>query len=65
VSYSFLEPLFGIVFSMIFVGETLTFVQVVGGILILVFDLYREMLRNRKTSEEDSVQFLGKGKYHH
>jgi drug/metabolite transporter (DMT)-like permease len=56
VSYSFLEPLFGIVFSMIFVGETLTFVQVVGGILILGSTYIGEMLRNRKTSEEDSVQ---------
>ena len=36
VSYSFLEPLFGILLSVIFVGETLTFVQIIGGILIWV-----------------------------
>ena len=35
VSYSFLEPLFGILFSVIFIGETLTFPQVFGGFLIL------------------------------
>lgn len=35
VSYSYLEPLFGILFSVIFVGETLTFHQIIGGILIL------------------------------
>ena len=35
VSYSFLEPLFGILFSVIFIGETLTFPQIIGGFLIL------------------------------
>lgn len=35
VIYSYLEPLFGLVFSVVFLGETLVFIQVVGGSLIL------------------------------
>lgn len=35
VAYSYLEPLFGILFSVIFTGETLTIPQIFGGILIL------------------------------
>ena len=46
VSYSFLEPLFGILFSVIFIGETLTFVQIIGGILILGSTYIGEMLKN-------------------
>lgn len=34
VSYSFLEPLFGILFSVIVMGETLTLIQIIGGILV-------------------------------
>ena len=48
VSYSFLEPLFGILFSLIFIGETLTCAQIVGGILILGSTFLGEMLKNRK-----------------
>ena len=50
VSYSFLEPLFGILFSVIFVGETLTFSQIIGGILILGSAYIGEMLKERKLS---------------
>lgn len=50
VSYSFLEPLFGILFSVIFVGETLTFAQIIGGILILGSNYIGEMLKDRKLS---------------
>ena len=35
VSYSYFEPLFGILFSVIFLGETLTVIQSIGGIMIL------------------------------
>ena len=35
VSYSYLEPLCGILFSVVFLEETLTFLQITGGILIL------------------------------
>jgi drug/metabolite transporter (DMT)-like permease len=35
VAYSYLEPLFGILFSVIFTGETLTIPQIFGGVLIL------------------------------
>lgn len=46
VSYSYLEPLFGILFSVIFVGETLTFHQIIGGILILGSTYIGEMLKD-------------------
>lgn len=52
VSYSFLEPLFGILFSVIFVGETLTFPQIIGGILILGSTYIGEMLKDRKSAKE-------------
>lgn len=47
VSYSFLEPLFGILFSVVFVGETLTFVWIIGGMLILGSTYIGEMLKER------------------
>jgi len=57
VSYSYLEPLFGIVFSVIFVGETLTFHQIIGGILILGSTYIGEMMKDRKISKEkETVQ---------
>ncbi|MCB8818243.1 DMT family transporter [Desulfosporosinus shakirovi] len=46
VSYSYLEPLFGIIFSVIFVGETLTLPQIMGGILILGSTYLGEMLKD-------------------
>jgi len=46
VSYSYLEPLFGILFSVIFIGETLTFPQIIGGILILGSTYIGEMLKS-------------------
>ncbi len=52
VSYSYLEPLFGILFSVIFIGEALTFPQIVGGVLILGSTFMGEMLKNRKLSEQ-------------
>jgi drug/metabolite transporter (DMT)-like permease len=57
VSYSFLEPLFGILFSVIFVGEKLTFTQIIGGALILGSTYIGEMLKDRKLSKEkDPIQ---------
>jgi drug/metabolite transporter (DMT)-like permease len=35
VVYSYLEPVFGLMFSVIILGEVLSFVQVIGGLLIL------------------------------
>lgn len=52
VSYSYLEPLFGILFSVIFVGETLTYPQIIGGILILGSTYIGEILNGRKLSKE-------------
>jgi Predicted permeases len=51
VSYSYLEPLFGILFSMLFVGEILTFPQIIGGILILGSTYIGEILKDRKCVE--------------
>ncbi len=52
VSYSFLEPLFGILFSVIFVGETLTFPQIIGGIMIFGSNYIGEMLKDRKSARQ-------------
>jgi len=49
VSYSFLEPLFGILFSVIFIGETLTLPQIIGGILILGSAYVGEVLKDKKS----------------
>ena len=40
-SYSYLEPLFGIVFSVIFAGETLQYIQIAGGNSHIGFHLHR------------------------
>lgn len=53
VSYSYLEPLFGIIFSVIFAGETLTFPQIIGGILILGSTYTGERLKDRKCFQAD------------
>ena len=55
VSYSFLEPLFGIIFSMIFVGETLTIIQIIGGVLILGSTYIGEMLKDRKIKDPAQI----------
>ncbi len=55
VSYSFLEPLFGILFSVIFVGETLTFPQIVGGVLILGSTYIGEVLEDKILLKEKGV----------
>lgn len=56
VAYSYLEPLFGILFSVLFTGETLTIPQVIGGILILGSTYTGEMLKDNlfiKNMRED------------
>ena len=52
VSYSFLEPLSGILFSVIFVGETLTLPQIIGGIMILGSTFIGERLKARRKRKE-------------
>jgi len=52
--YSYLEPSFGILFSVIFVGETLTLPQIMGGILILGSTYIGEMLKDGKLSNIDT-----------
>ncbi len=48
VSYSYLEPLFGIFFSVIFIGESLSPPKIVGGILILGSTFLGEAYKDRK-----------------
>ena len=48
VLYSYLEPLFGILFSVIFIGEKLTVLQIIGGTLILGSTYIGEILKNKK-----------------
>lgn len=48
VSYSYLEPLFGILFSVIVVGEVLTPLQIVGGVFILGSTFIGERLKDKK-----------------
>ena len=58
VSYSYLEPLFGILFSVIFVGETLTFPQIIGGILILGSTYIGEMLKDKISKEKNTTPMV-------
>lgn len=51
VSFSYFEPLFGILFSVIFIGERLTILQVIGGILILGSTYIGEILKEKNRSE--------------
>lgn len=55
VSYSYLEPLFGILFSVIFIGETMTLPQMIGGTLILGSTYIGELLKNKKLSKENGI----------
>ena len=48
VSYSYLEPLFGILFSVIVVGEVLTPPQILGGLLILGSTFIGERLKSKR-----------------
>lgn len=48
VSYSYLEPLFGILFSVIVVGEVLTPPQILGGLLILGSTFIGEWLKSAR-----------------
>ncbi len=50
VAYSYLEPLFGILFSVLVIGEQLTMLQIVGGILILGSTYIGEILKSKKMS---------------
>ncbi len=60
VSYSYFEPLFGILFSVIFIGETLTFPQIIGGVLILGSTFVGEMIKDKKLfKEKNSISTIG------
>jgi len=61
VAYSYLEPLFSILFSVIFVGELLTLPQIIGGMLILGSTYVGEILKDRELSKEkESTQISAK-----
>ena len=47
VSFSYLEPLFGILFSVLFAGERLTILQIAGGVLILGSTFLGERFKDR------------------
>jgi drug/metabolite transporter (DMT)-like permease len=48
VTYSYLEPLFGILLSVLFLRETLSGVQIAGGLLILGSTYAGEMIKSRR-----------------
>lgn len=49
VSFSYLEPLFAIVFSLIFLGETLMPLQIAGGVMILGSTYAAELIKYRRS----------------
>lgn len=51
VSYSYLEPVFGIILSVFFIGEVLTIEQYIGGILILGSTSFGEYMKARKRKQ--------------
>lgn len=53
-SYSFFEPLFGILFSVLLLGEVLTLSQIAGGILILGSNFIGEQRKNRTEVEQEN-----------
>ncbi len=52
VSYSYLEPLFGILFSVVFIGEELTILQIIGGFFILGSTYIGEKFKDRNFSKD-------------
>ena len=57
VAYSYLEPLFSILFSVIIVGEKLTILQIIGGIFILGSTYIGELRKDRTIStDKDTTQ---------
>ena len=55
VAYSYLEPLFGILFGVLFAGEMLTLPQIAGGVLILGSTYVGERLKDRKQARDASI----------
>ena len=56
VSYSYFEPLFGILFGVLFVGETMTLYKVIGGILILGSTYIGELLKMKKQISKEILE---------
>ncbi|MDF2655578.1 MAG: putative permease [Bacillota bacterium] len=54
VPYSFLEPLFGILFSVLLLGEILTLPQIAGGILILGSNFVGERWKSKAASAAEA-----------
>ena len=52
VTYSYFEPLFGIIFGIIFIGERMTLIQILGAVLILGSTYVGEMIKNKKAKKD-------------
>lgn len=55
VAFSFLEPLFSIIMSILFIGETLNISQIIGGIIILGATYAGEVLNNKSISTASPI----------
>lgn len=62
VSFCFLEPIFGIILSIMFLAERITLMQLLGGVLILGSTFLGEYLQSRKIRIKMSVNI--KDDYH-
>lgn len=64
VAYSYLEPLFSILFSVIIVGEKLTILQIIGGVFILGSTYIGELRKDRTIStDKDTTQSIAADAY--
>jgi drug/metabolite transporter (DMT)-like permease len=55
-AFSYIEPLTAITFSIIFTGEKLSLIKILGGILILGSTYGGELLKNRRVSAKKSLR---------
>ena len=55
VSYGYLEPIFGIMLGMVFLGERLSFVQILGGLTILGSTYLCEYIKSKKQIRQVTV----------
>lgn len=55
VSYSYLEPLFSVGLGIIILGERMTIIQAIGGILILGFTYYNEFKKSKYECNQEII----------
>jgi len=58
VTYSYFEPLFAILLGVLFIGESMSYVQIIGGLLILGSTFIGELLKNRRNAGSKSTTAL-------